>query len=364
MKTSNLKKTLFDFFEGKHTTFEAKMIEEWLELDENKEIYFDYLNQWERANPQLAIDENSRLEIIMKAIESKTEEVSENFNVPDTWSGTIWPSLKVAAAIALFFLGLGYAVVRLNNGNLSSVTYQQNVDEARKSSGEIFEKQNLGDSPLLVNLPDGSSVLLQASAKISYNPKMFGVDRREVIMEGEAFFEVYKDKDRPFVVYANDLIAKVLGTSFTVKARPGSHKAEVLVKSGKVSVFSQQDKNKVSKITGSDLKGVVLKPAEKIEISGDKNLTYPPMKIEKSDISEEIERLSFNFDEVYAGEVFQTLEKAYNVDVIYDKESFASSRLTAHLGDEPLKEKLKLICLALETTYQEIDGKIIILPNK
>lgn len=360
MEKSNSKKILFKFFEGKHTTFEAKMIEEWLIVDENKELYFDYLNEWELLNPQVAIDVESRFATLSNDIEGKSEASGRTEHLPLA-KRRLGISLQVAASVILFFLAGGYFLLDMHRERDDFTTYRKNVEAVTLISGDMFEKRNLGEKPSLVNLPDGSSVLLQPKAKISYNYKTFGTERREVIMEGEAFFEVYKDAQRPFIVYANDLIAKVLGTSFTVRANPQSSKAEVLVKSGKVSVFTQTDSNKAAKVEGNALHGLVLNPFEKIEINSNKALILKPEKIQKRDLSKEIETLSFNFDEANAVEVLTTLEKAYNVDIVYDKAKFSTLKLTAHLGDEPLSKKLNLICLALETTYQEIGGKIVIL---
>ncbi|WP_341228412.1 FecR family protein [uncultured Arcticibacterium sp.] len=363
MEKSISRKMLFKFFEGKHTSFEAGMIQEWLKLDENKELYFAYMHEWEVLNPQVIVDIESRLLGLKNKVEGGNVEEKEESSIGDNNVKTSF-FLKVAAAITAILLTGGYLVFNRLNDVTNISDYSTNVENARLVSGEIFEKQNLGSTPLLVNLPDGSSILLQPKTRISYNPKTFGIDRRELIMEGEAFFEVHKDKERPFLVYANDMIAKVLGTSFTIRTNQESNTAEVFVKSGKVSVFTQEDFNKKEKIEGKELQGVILEPAQKLEVGGKKQDNLKPEQVEQSDFLEEIEVINFNFNEVRAEDVFNTLEKAYNIKIVYDKDKWSSFRLTAHLGDEPLREKLKLICLALETSFEEIDDKILIKTKK
>src|SRR5690606_37685879 len=66
---------------------------------------------------------------------------------------------------------------------------------------------------------------------------------REVKLTGEAFFEIKKDESRPFLVYAQGIVTKVLGTSFNIRARQGDEKIIVDVKTGKVAVFREKNSN-------------------------------------------------------------------------------------------------------------------------
>lgn len=80
-----------------------------------------------------------------------------------------------------------------------------------------------------VVLPDGSNVWLNAASSL-YFPSKFGNGRREVVLTGEAYFEVAKDKAKPFLVKVGDMQVKVLGTHFNIKAYPeeGSIKTSLL----------------------------------------------------------------------------------------------------------------------------------------
>ncbi len=359
MEKSISRKMLFKFFDGKHTSFEAGMIHEWLKLDENKELYFEYLHEWEVLNPQVIVDTESRFINLVDKVEKdnlykKDVDFIQQVNSKNKFY------LRVAAAVVGILLVGGYFVLNWIEDSSRAISYNTNVESVRSITGEIFEKQNLGAHPMLVNLPDGSSLLLQPKTRISYNPKTFGIERRELIMEGEVFFEVFKDKERPFIVYANNMIAKVLGTSFTIRTDSKLHTAEVLVKSGKVSVFTQNDSRKKSKIEGRELEGVIIEPDQKLEVRRKGTLNLIPEKIKENDLLEEIEYLSFNFNEERAEHVFRTIEKAYKVEIVYDHEKLSSTKLTAHLGDEPLREKLKLICMALEASFEEIENRIVI----
>jgi transmembrane sensor len=87
----------------------------------------------------------------------------------------------------------------------------------------------------LLHLPDGTPVMLGVASTLRY-PVTFGARSREVLLEGEAYFEVVHDERRPFVVRAGELIAKDLGTEFTVRAYPEESRAQVVVREGRVSI--------------------------------------------------------------------------------------------------------------------------------
>jgi transmembrane sensor len=89
-------------------------------------------------------------------------------------------------------------------------------------------------------LPDGTRVVLGVASTLRY-PDEFGRASREVSLEGEAYFEVVHDEERPFVVRAGDLIAKDLGTEFTVRAYPEDAGARVVVRAGRVAIRAAAD---------------------------------------------------------------------------------------------------------------------------
>jgi transmembrane sensor len=360
MKSSLNKKIIFDFFNGNHTSIQKKMIEEWLEDPENEELYYKYFDEWESLNPQYLVDKEKGLKSVYEKLAQK-ETVDFVKIEPDK---KIYHFKKlfswVAAASIVFLLGwFGW----VNFSKPKMISYENLVSNSKKEAGEIYEKENLTSSRLLITLPDGSSVILQPSTKISYSPKAFNQEKREIFLSGEAFFEVQKNPEIPFIVYANELITKVLGTSFTIKANPNSLKTEVIVKTGKVEVFMQSDVNKDQKINHKKLSGLILIPNEQA------SLLRADERIEKTVLSKieqiylPIHQLSFDFEEAPAIEVIEVLKNAYNIDIVYDHEKLANCTLTAHLSDEPLYEKIKLICFALEATYEESEGKIFIKCN-
>lgn len=352
---------LFDYFDGKITTIQRKTIEEWLKNPENEEVFYQYLNQWEAKNPQYVVD----IEEGFKKVNKKITEVNTASNLDsdeNTTSSVRWQVYVRWVAAAMLVISVSW-FSWINFSNPKEVSYENLVQQTKMLTGEIYEKENTSPESMLVQLPDGSTVVLQPKGKLSYSPTQYGKKNREVILSGEAFFEVQKNAKIPFLVFANEVITKVLGTSFTIKANPNSAKTEVIVKTGKVAVFTQADADKHTKINDSSLKGVILEPNQQISIDRTKQKISQPTSVVSDELVIPIQKLNFEFEDAPVVEVLEELKEAYNVRIIYDKDKLASCRLTAHLADEPLYEKIKLICFALEIEYEEIEGGILIKSN-
>jgi len=114
----------------------------------------------------------------------------------------------------------------------------------QSSSAALMAIQNIKDNEVLVTtLPDGSVVFLSEGGKITH-PRSFARDQRRVALEGEAFFEVTKDKRRPFIVETELTTIEVVGTSFRIRDvqdRP----FELTVRSGAVKAVLKSDEHQV-----------------------------------------------------------------------------------------------------------------------
>ena len=116
------------------------------------------------------------------------------------------------------------------------VTYNELIDG---NNDGLVEQTNNSTISQVITLSDGSSVILQPNSKLSY-PKIFTGNERKVYLSGEGFFEISKNRKKPFFVYANEIVTKVVGTSFRVKAYPDQPDVEVIVRTGKVKVKSNE----------------------------------------------------------------------------------------------------------------------------
>ncbi|GAB3280685.1 FecR family protein [Larkinella harenae] len=234
-----------------------------------------------------------------------------------------------------------------------STPYEQRVDQATVA---LQEKVNDSDKPMSVQLPDQSIIRLQPHSRISYATDFNAQPTREIYLSGNAFFEVTKNPNKPFLVYADKLITKVLGTSFWVKDNEPGQQVIVEVKTGKVAVFAQSDNRAAEKRANRELEGVVLTPNQQVMFSSNdarmkKSLVEEPLPLQPK---------TFVFKDQPVATIFSALEEAYGVDIVYDEDLLATCLLTASLSDEPLFEKLRLLCKGIEGQYEVVDAQIVI----
>ena len=267
--------------------------------------------------------------------------------------------LPIAASVILLTgLGVWFWTRQLSGTNLSKnvLTYEQLVKTQAKS---LTETVNQTQKAIPIKLSDGSLIILKSGSRISYAPTFTG-SSRNVYLSGEAFFEVAKNPEKPFLIYTNGLITKVMGTSFVIRAYPSDPQVTVEVKTGRVAVFAQSEPGSQEKIINRKLEGIVLLPNQRVvyereEVRLAKSLVENPQIVPGPSA-----KTRFEFDDTPVPEVFDRLEKVYGVDIAYDEDLLASCPLTATLTDQPLFEKLDVICRVIEARYEVIDGQIII----
>ncbi len=226
----------------------------------------------------------------------------------------------------------------------------------QETEHKSFEYNNNSDGEQHIVLSDGSEVVLEKNSRLTYAAN-FSSGKREVYLEGNAFFNITRNPARPFIVYTQTLVTKVLGTSFFVKAMSSAETASVVVKTGKVSVFKRE--NFTSTDAGSTtLKGMVVTPNQQVVYD------IPNEQMNKSLIEKPVianpATYSFDFDDTPAAEVFNRLQNAYGVPVLIDEEVLTTCTISASLGNEPFYEKLRIICKIINATYEVIDGTVVI----
>ena len=258
------------------------------------------------------------------------------------------------AAAACFLLAAGYWVYRAPLGRPS--VYQQQI--ARLAQPPV-EKTNLSPNSQRIRLPDGSLVVLAPHSQLRY-PTTYGQQNRTVYLQGEATFDVAKDAQHPFLVYAGEVTTKVLGTRFVVRSFEGDQKVTVTVQQGQVSVF--KDQLTTARTTADKrVEGVLLQPNQQVVFSREtetfaKTLVAAPRPV----ATPHHVPISFVFDETPVIIVLDKLEKAYGIDIIYNADLLNNCQLTASLTDEPLFQKLDIIVQSIDASYEVVEGQIVI----
>lgn len=306
------------------------------------------------------LPEHERTDRILQLKEARSER--DNSLPTVRWLGS-WNWWSAAAGVALV-IGLGW----LTYANLPTstsakprrISYQQAV--ATIANVKPIEISTKAGQIRRVVLPDGSVITLSSQSRISYAPNLNKTKQRRVYLLGEAFFDIARNPDKPFLVYANGLVTKVLGTSFIVKAYENTPSVTVQVRSGRVSVFSSVQVGKAAALFNQLTNGIVLTPNQQVVLTPEeklvKSIVPKPALLNPEKVS-----LGSVYTDAPLSQIFARLEASYGIDIVYDEAAFRECLLTARLYDEPLLDQISLICKSVDATYTVADARIVISGN-
>ena len=155
----------------------------------------------------------------------------------------LWSAAGIAAAAVVLFF-----VFHAEGGiNVASVQTAENTISTKPGSKSKIQ------------LPDGSTVWLNADSRITYNESFRGPNR-EVQIIGEAYFDIAKDKDHPFIIHANTIDVRVLGTSLNIRSYCNEKNTEAVLIRGSIEVT----------LRSSPDKKIILQPNEKLVVQNGK----------------------------------------------------------------------------------------------
>ena len=305
---------------------EKKELDNFLKENNNKIEYKKLKEAWNFASPVKLKYEISEEEEWNK-INSAIAEESFNNKTDSNRFSKILDSIflpKIKAAIGTAIIIITAALLLLNISNTEQV-----IKTINTSNNEKLE----------IVLADGSIVNLNSGSKLEYYEN-FEEDKREVKLEGEAFFSVKKD-GRPFIINTKNAITKVLGTKFNIWAR--AEETRVIVKEGKVSLAENVNNNEVI-LTKDELSKVIKnnKPIEPVKIDSEYMLGWLNGKIV--------------FNNTPLSEITKELERNYNIKIELASPEINEISLTGTFENEKIDTVLTKICLALSLKYSEHDN--------
>lgn len=321
---------------------------EWEEFRE------DNPQQLHQLNEAIALLDRLSLKWTEEQIRKKFSALQSSLTPPVTESPgrtigfrPLWRWASGVAAAVLLVSGLLWYTNRAGGAS----PYEQ-LTEGR----ELVEHVNTSPGQQFVRLPDGSSVQLQSQSKLSY-PRSFVAGRRDVYLDGDAFFEVRKNARQPFFVYAGTLVTRVIGTSFSVRTGRGRQETQVAVRTGKVLVCRLTNLEQPQPANNAE--GIVITPNQQIRFDR-QAATLRKSLVDKPQLLRPAQSGGFAYKNTPASEVFTQISQAYGIPILFDADQLINCPVTASLTDEPLYTKLDLVCRAIEARYQLADGQIII----
>jgi transmembrane sensor len=284
---------------------------------------------------------------------NKTETGSLNLYLPATnkkRNRILWScaALVITAAIVFF---------TAQSGNKQITTAE------KIAQSEVSTKNG---SRTKIQLPDGSSVWLNSSSKLVYNNENFGGVIREVSLVGEAYFDVVKNPNKPFVIHTAKMDIKVLGTAFNVKCYPGEKTTETSLIRGSVEVTLKDRQEKI-----------IMKPNDKLILNNEENIPLKKMNtpskqavVEKN--NDEIFKLShltifardssivetgwvdsrLIFSDERLEEIAKKMERWYGVTIIIDNDRLKKELLTGSFEKETIYQALNALQLTTAFNYK------------
>lgn len=200
-------------------------------------------------------------------------------------------------------------------------------------------------------LSDGTWVYLNAESTITF-PKKFIGDKREVLLEGEAYFQVAASEERPFIVKTKDMDVLVTGTEFNVKAYPDELNVQMTLLRGKVTVFSGFDKKEK----------VEIKPKQQAE--WDRGNVKLQIREVDPNLFMAWKNGYFIFRQDKLEDIMRTLARWYDMEVIYLDESIKNIVFAGKLDRSENITPILNVLRATDKLTVEVNGKRIILGVK
>lgn len=340
MSKHDFKQLLRNYLDGKASEEELRQINRW----------YDTLGQ----DAELSFTENEQTQLKARMwanIEVQTP-------IETTKPLPLWRSTWRWQAAAAILVLVGFLFVK--NGSFSTFFKEKNTSSSIPKG--FVEERNTTDSDLQVTLSDGSQVTLLPQSSIQY-PEKFKVDKREIYLSGNAFFEVTKNPAQPFFVYAGKVTTQVLGTSFWVKAA-NNKQVEVEVRTGQVSVFEEKNNTEIQSNIHAKTHGVVLTPNQKATYFEENQHWVTGLVPEPEPIDYQNNTpLDFKFSEEKLPKVLAHLEKTYGIEIVLSNQSLKNCAFTGDITEQPLYTKLELICRAIGAEY-EVRGTTILVNGK
>jgi ferric-dicitrate binding protein FerR (iron transport regulator) len=224
---NNIKELLHKYFRNECSKTEIHRIYEWLDDPVHQPEFNKVLDQYlkdEKADiPHHITRLNSWQNISNKIAQEKQHEPVEKHQ--SNW----WHLGKAAAVFLIITLG---SLLYINRNQLfTEPTAPQETFSAVFKQTEKGQKRN-------IKLPDGSQVILNSASSLTIASDYSQGNTRTVYLKGEAFFEVEKNPEQPFLVIVDQVTTRVLGTSFNVDAY-NTNEVKVAVQTGKVQVSSE-----------------------------------------------------------------------------------------------------------------------------
>lgn len=311
---------------GEGSAQEAEEVLNWVSQSEENKLYYESLktifDKAASAEIQIQFDTDAAWNKVRKKIAEERGHVvplyknRSFFNQP----------LRIAAGI-IILLGVAYA--------------------AYQWTAPAFQTLALvsGQATKTDTLPDGSTAFLNKRSELTYefNPRK---KIRKVVLKGEAYFSVKHEAEKPFIIEAEDILVRDIGTEFNLKAYPDKDTIEIIVMHGEVQFYTKNDE------------GLNLQAGEKAIYTKSSKKFY---RIEKPDTNALAYKTKvFSFNNTDLKSVVNLLNEVYNSKIKLANEKLFNCRLTANFKEDNASIIAEVIAETMGLTITRKDDQIIL----
>ncbi|MDX8341174.1 DUF4974 domain-containing protein [Draconibacterium sp. IB214405] len=242
--------------------------------------------------------------------------------------------------------------ITINDESVIDLSENEEKDTDDTKMNEVIVPYGKSSELLLA---DGTKVWLNAGSRLAF-PTKFTKSTREVYLEGEACFKVTKNESQPFIVNANDIGVKVLGTYFDVSAYPNDEHIETILVEGSVVVGKKT-------AFGISKNSVELKPYQKATFDKEEN-DIVVAEEPNADVYLAWTEGWFEFSQQNLDNVLTKLERYYNVKLVVPEDFNTNRKITGKLDlKDSLDDVLKALSDVAKMDYR-IDGSKVFITNK
>lgn len=353
---------------GEATPAELEELNTWLQHNEHEQYLYEVLDTYWQQQPDLEGDEANEEEQKFQRILSATAGTPALVALPPTTTRTTrWRRWMAYAAALVLLAGSAYLYHHYTSPSSAGreLRDQPLISEVAASPG----------SRSRMVLPDGTQVFLNAGSRITYH-NSFNTQQREVNLEGEAFFDVTHDAQRPFIVHTSGIDIRVLGTAFNVKSYASDATIETTLLRGSIEVVRKNDptapkvilrpheklvfnKEEVQEQAGADIRPPA--PADLTTIPQGISITTLPANKPDSIIKE----TSWLYNKlIFDGDSFEELaikmERWYDVHITIRSAKLKQTHLKGSFATESLTTALDYLQLIAPFSYS-IEGKEVVI---
>jgi ferric-dicitrate binding protein FerR (iron transport regulator) len=200
-----------------------------------------------------------------------------------------------------------------------------------------------------ITLPDGSKAWLNSQSKLTYSSD-YNVENRKLQLDGEAYFEVAHNPEKPFIVKSNDIEIEALGTAFGVKAYNEDNIISSILMQGKVRVTTPDGAS-------------ILMPNERIVYDKTARKKSQSKVANATDFTGWIHN-ELRFENESLEEIAKNIQRIYNIEIIFASEELKNQRYTGTVNNNSLENVLNIITLTSPVSFEIDKQKVTFYENK